>query len=109
MSAFLAVECQSHLGIIKNVSGIVSCLRIKEGSAVSYVSVDHKRIDAILILIWIMSVFGLTLSLIREWRNIHILRDGLGTTQIPPPLPVSVVGQITYSHTIDTKTFLRVS
>jgi hypothetical protein len=56
------------MGIIKRVSGIVMRLRMKKGSAVRYVSVDHKRIDAtcILILIWIMSVFGLNLSLIRK-------------------------------------------
>ena len=41
----------------------------QEGSAVSFMSVDHKRIDVILILIWIISVFGLTLSLIREWEE----------------------------------------
>jgi hypothetical protein len=39
---------------------------MKKGSAVRYVSVDHKRVDAIVILICIMSLFDLTLSLISE-------------------------------------------
>jgi hypothetical protein len=47
MSVFLSVECQIYLRIIKKVSGIVLSLRMNQGSAVMYVSVDRKRIKAI--------------------------------------------------------------
>jgi hypothetical protein len=71
---------------------------MKKGSAVRRVSVDHKRIDAILTLIWIMSVSDLALSLIGKWEehSYTARRAWDKQTLFPsPPLPVSVVGQIT--------------
>jgi hypothetical protein len=46
---------------------------MKKGSPVMYAFVDHKRMDVILVLIWIMSAFGVTLRLIREWEEHDIL------------------------------------